>query len=137
MMSPEDLLRRAVELSVEKMQEGHGGPFGAVIARGGDFFEPVEPPPDGDIAFAEAKALAAGRMTLGGNVEARVIEYGSVGEVEEATRRAFEGGKARMVLKLTEGPLRKLGSSALANYHRLIDVWEELSDLSGRGCNRG
>ena len=35
------------------------------IQRGGDFFEPVEPPPDGDITFAEAKALANGRITLG------------------------------------------------------------------------
>ena len=100
-----------------------------VIERGGDFFEPVEPPPDGDITFAEAKALAAGRMTLGGNIEARVIEYASVDEVEEATRRAFEGGRERMVLKLTEGPLRKLSPSALANYHRLIGIWEELPGL--------
>ena len=100
-----------------------------VIERGGDFFEPVEPPPDGDITFAEAKSLAAGRMTLGGNIEARVIEYASVEEVEGAVRRAFEGGKERMVLKLTEGPLGKVSCSALANYHRLIDVWEELSEF--------
>jgi len=35
-MTPEDLMRRAVALSMEKMQAGIGGPFGAVIAREGE-----------------------------------------------------------------------------------------------------
>ena len=100
-----------------------------VIQRGGDFFEPVEPPPDGDIPFAEAKALAAGNITLGGNIEARMLEYESVDAVEEATRGAFEGGKERMILKTTAGPIGKITPTMLANYHRLIDVWEELSCL--------
>ncbi|MGQ9629690.1 MAG: uroporphyrinogen decarboxylase family protein [bacterium] len=100
-----------------------------VIERGGDFFEPVEPPPDGDITFAEAKAIAAGRITLGGNVEARVIENEGADAVEEATRRAFEGGKERMVLQTTAGPISKITPPILANYHRMIDVWEELSYL--------
>ena len=33
---PEDLLRRAVLLSAEKMRAGHGGPFGALIVREGE-----------------------------------------------------------------------------------------------------
>jgi len=101
----------------------------AVIRRGADFFEPVEPPPDGDITFAEAKALAAGRITLGGNVEARVLENESVDAVEAATRAAFEGGKERMVLKPSASPIGKIGPSMLANYHRMFDVWEECSPL--------
>lgn len=28
-------LRRAIQLSIEKMQAGHGGPFGAVVVKGG------------------------------------------------------------------------------------------------------
>jgi len=100
-----------------------------VIQRGADFFEPVEPPPDGDITFAEAKALAAGRIALGGNIESRILENESEGVVEEATRRAFEGGKRRMVLKTTAGPIGRITPSMLANYHRMIDVWEELSHL--------
>ncbi|KPK84602.1 MAG: hypothetical protein AMJ81_05185 [Phycisphaerae bacterium SM23_33] len=100
-----------------------------VIRRGGDYFEPVEPPPDGDISFAEAKALAAGRITLGGNVEARILENESAKAVERATRAAFEGGKHRMVLSNSAGPISPLTPRALANYHRLIDVWEELSPL--------
>lgn len=108
--------------------------IGLVVERGADYFEPVEPPPDGDITFAEAKKLVAGRMTLGGNIEARILEYGDEDTVEKAVRAAFEGGKHRMVLQTTEGVLSPLMSErALANYHRLIDVWEELSDGAVEG----
>jgi tRNA(Arg) A34 adenosine deaminase TadA len=34
-VSPEELMRRAIELSREKMEAGNGGPFGAVVARDG------------------------------------------------------------------------------------------------------
>ncbi|MCL5270079.1 MAG: hypothetical protein M1457_05925 [bacterium] len=97
------------------------------IERGGDFFEPVEPPPDGDITLAEAKTLARGRITLGGNIEARLLENEDEGAVEAAARRAFEGGRFRMVLQTTAGPLAAVTPRMLRNYHRLVDVWEELS----------
>ena len=106
-----------------------GSTLELVIARGADYFEPVEPPPDGDITFAEAKAAAAGRMTLGGNVEARILENDSVEAVERATREAVEGGKERMVLSSTAGPISDLTPRAAANYNRMIDLWEELSPL--------
>ena len=100
-----------------------------VVERGADFFEPVEPPPDGDIEFAEAKELLAGRMTLGGNLEVRILENEPVDTVEEATRKCFEGPKERMVLKATESPLKVMTPATVENYHRVIDVWEELSPL--------
>ena len=100
-----------------------------VIERGADFLEPCEPPPDGDITFAEAKAIAAGRITLGGNVEARVLECEDVDAVERACRAAFEGGKERMVFQTTAGPYCEMTPRMVANYHRLIDVWEELSAI--------
>ena len=100
-----------------------------VIERGADFFEPVEPPPDGDISFAEAKALAKDRITLGGNVEARVLEHGTAEAVEHATRQAFQGGKHRTVLQPSADPVCALTPRMAENYHRLIDVWEELSTI--------
>jgi len=100
-----------------------------VIERGADFFEPVEPPPDGDITFAEAKEFAAGRITLGGNIEARILANESADAVEEATKKAFEGGKHGMVLKTSAGPISEITPSMLKNYCHMIDVWEELSYL--------
>ena len=101
-----------------------------IIVRGGDFTEPVEPPPDGDITFADAKQLAAGRITLGGNVEARLMENEDATAVEAAARAAFEGGSERMVFQTTAFPIQPVQGQLLANYHRLIDVWHELSPLS-------
>jgi tRNA(Arg) A34 adenosine deaminase TadA len=34
-VSPEELMRRAIDLSREKMEAGNGGPFGAIVAREG------------------------------------------------------------------------------------------------------
>lgn len=36
MGEPQDLMRRAIALSAEKMRAGFGGPFGAVVARNGE-----------------------------------------------------------------------------------------------------
>ena len=98
-----------------------------VIERGADYLEPIEPPPDGDLTMAEAKESAAGRLTLGGNLESRVMCYGSLGEAESATRAAFAGGKERFILRPTEGPSPTLSEREHANWMRVIDVWEELA----------
>jgi len=98
------------------------------IARGGDFTEPVEPPPDGDIPMAEAKKLAAGRITLGGNIEARVLANETEDALEAAVRAAFEGGNERLLLRPTER-FSRLDEREFRNYRRLIEVWDELSPI--------
>ena len=100
-----------------------------IIDRGADFTEPVEPPPDGDITFAEAKKLAAGRITLGGNIEASLLKNGSAEEVERATLQAFEVDRTRMVLMPTANPIDRFTSNMARNYHKLIDIWEANSKL--------
>ncbi len=101
-----------------------------MIARGGDYTEPVEPPPDGDITMAEAKKIAAGRITLGGNIECRVLCIESENAVETSVHAAFEGGKVRFILRPTEGPSPTLSEQEFRNYMRMIDVWKELSFYS-------
>ena len=99
------------------------------IARGADYTEPVEPPPDGDITLADAKALAAGRITLGGNIETRVMANETEEVVEHAVRAAFDGGKERFILVTTAGCSPTLSDREFRNYMRLVDVWEELSPI--------
>jgi len=101
-----------------------------MIERGGDYTEPVEPPPDGDITMAEAKEVAAGRITLGGNIECRVLCIESENAVEAAVRAAFEGGKERFILRPTEASSPVLSEQEFRNYMRMIDVWEELSPIA-------
>ncbi len=97
------------------------------IERHADYTEPVEPPPDGDITMAEAKKTAAERITLGGNVEARILHQGTEDEVSEAVHNAFEGGKERFILRTTEAPTPRMTRQEYRNYMRLIDDWEKLS----------
>jgi hypothetical protein len=49
--------------------------------------------------------------------------------VEEAVRAAFEGGKERMVLEPTAGPVGPITPKIVENYNRMIDVWEEFSAI--------
>ena len=97
------------------------------IERGADYTEPVEPPPDGDITLAEAKQISDGRITLGGNVECRILTNEPEGTVEQAVYEAFEGGKERFVLRPTEAPSPQLDEKEYRNWQRMIDVWEDLS----------
>ena len=99
------------------------------IERGADYTEPMEPPPDGDITMEEGKAVAGGRITLGGNIEARVLHHGRLEEVEKACLAAFAGGKQRFVFRPTEGPSPVMSPVEFRNYQRMIDMWEELSPL--------
>jgi hypothetical protein len=99
------------------------------IERGADYTEPVEPPPDGDITMTEAKALADGRITLGGNVEVRVLCYEDEGAVEPAVRAAFDGGTERFILAPTEGPSPTISDREHRNWMKMIDVWEELAPI--------
>ncbi|MGC9348878.1 MAG: uroporphyrinogen decarboxylase family protein [Anaerolineae bacterium] len=95
------------------------------IERGADYTEPVEPPPDGDITMVEAKALADGRITLGGNVECRVLCNGTPDEVRTAVHAAFAGGKTRFVLRPTEAPSPTMTEQEARNWMTMVKVWEE------------
>jgi uroporphyrinogen-III decarboxylase len=79
--------------------------------------------------MAEAKAMADGRITLGGNIECRVLSFESEATVEAAVRAAFEGGKDRFILRPSEGPDPRMSEREFRNYMRMVDVWEELSPM--------
>lgn len=100
----------------------------AAIDRGADYFEPVEPPPNGDISFAEAKEIIDGKIILGGNIELDILENSNKESVEKAVLDAFKGRKTHMVLATSAGSTIPLfNKHVLANYHKMIDLWEELS----------
>ena len=72
-MTPEDLMRRAVALSMEKMQAGTGGPFGAVIARDGEIIaegwnqvtSTADPTAHAEVVAIRRACQALGRFDLG------------------------------------------------------------------------
>lgn len=93
------------------------------ISRGADYTEPVEPPPDGDITMAEAKALAAGRITLGGNIECRLLCNGAPADIDAALEAAYAGGTHRFVLRPTEGPSPIMSEREARNWQQMVAGW--------------
>ncbi len=102
-----------------------------VVQRGTDYFEPVEPPPYGDVEFAEAIEKVNGAVALGGNIELALLENGSEVEIGRAVQTAFHGNRRGMVLATSAASNLPVFTDKVArNYHCLIDQWEELSSLS-------
>ena len=95
----------------------------SLIAMGVDSTDPVEPPPQGDIEFADAKRQAAGRLVLLGNMEFVDMETLTPDEIEAKVKRTLtEGGKERMVLYPSATPHERHTEKLLANAERYIEA---------------
>jgi uroporphyrinogen-III decarboxylase len=93
-----------------------GGILDAMMEMGVQMTDPVEPPPDGDIDFAEAKRRCRRRMVLMGNIELRHLEYCTRSEIDEMVRQAIcEGGKSGMMLYPTARPLTWMSDNVSDN----------------------
>ena len=57
-----------------------------------DATDPLEPPPDGDIELNEARQVLGSEVTLVGNIEERLFEVGSKGDIERAVKKAVKAG---------------------------------------------
>lgn len=90
---------------------------------GVDSTDPVEPPPQGDITFADARRKVGGRMVLYGNIEFLDMERCTPGQIEELIRRAIaDGGKKRLVLYPSATPHERHTPQFLANARRYIEA---------------
>jgi hypothetical protein len=93
------------------------------LAMGVDSIDPVEPPPQGDITFAEARRRVGDRMTLYGNIEFLDMETKTPDEIEALVRRAIdEGGPERTVLTPSATPHERLSEVFVANARRYIEA---------------
>lgn len=72
-----------------------------------DALDPLEPPPDGDIALDAVKRQIGRQITLIGNVELRFIEHWTTREIEGYVQKVMEQAKAngRFVLCPTAMPI--------------------------------
>ena len=73
---------------------------------GADMTDPVEPTPDGDVDFADARHRCRRRLVLMGNIEFRHIEFCERAQIDEMVRRAIcDGGKTGVMLYPSARPL--------------------------------
>jgi uroporphyrinogen-III decarboxylase len=99
-----------------------------ILSCGADALDPCEAPPDGNITLRELKRRTAGRLCLFGNLQAKLLEWGTPGEVREAVKRcmddAMEGGG--YVVMPTSAPINTpLTARAEENYLAFIEAAHE------------
>ncbi len=102
-----------------------------IAATGCTGLDPIEPPPQGDMALADVRARYGEQMVLYGNLEANDIEMLSPHDFAEKVRRALDEGTRGtgrgFVLMPSASPYgRHLTPRALRNYETMVEVVEAM-----------
>ena len=86
--------------------------------------DPVEPPPDGDIALSDFKRLYGDRFCIFGNLELKELEHADRNRIDRLVRDAMEAAKAGggFVLMPTSAPINTpLSPKTEENYLQMIE----------------
>ncbi len=123
-----EIMRRIKERDPEAKIHVHchgrvGTLLESFIEMGVNSTDPVEPPHQGDIEFADAKKLAGGKLVLFGNIEFLEMETLTPDEIEARVKSALEeGGKEHMVLCPSSAPHERPTDKFTANAVRYIEA---------------
>ena len=96
-----------------------------IAKTGADAIDPVEPPPDGDIELSQVKKRLGEKMCLFGNIEVKLLEYGSSDEIRNFVINAMAQAKpgGGFVIMPTASPIGiPLSSKTLDNYATFIET---------------
>ncbi len=96
-----------------------------ILATGADGIDPCEGPPDGDITLAEVKQRIGERMCIFGNIQLKVLEHGTLDDVEEGVKACMASAKAGggYVIMPTAAPINSpLSEKTAENYLRYIET---------------
>ncbi|MCL2878716.1 MAG: uroporphyrinogen decarboxylase family protein [Treponema sp.] len=99
--------------------------LGSIIKMGYDATDPVEPPPQGDITFNEARKKAGDKLTLVGNIEIVEIENGTPEQIKKHIRDILAAGKDRLIIDDAAGLRQKITERMYLNYKAWIDAYRE------------
>lgn len=92
-----------------------------MIEMGVDSTDPVEPPPAGDVTFAEARHIAGDDLTLIGNLEWDELEFAEPEHIRQRVGEILSHGQRRLVLGASAGPISAVSEKLVANYKAWID----------------
>lgn len=96
-----------------------------IVDIGAKGVDPLEPPPDGDIALAEVKAQYGDRLVLFGNTELRVLETYAPEEVDAVVKGQMDAAKpgGGYIMLPTAAPINEpLSPHTERNYFAWIDA---------------
>jgi len=100
--------------------------IGDMVDVGIDVLHPFEPPPQGDITAAEAKAAARGRMSLEGNIQIDRMYGCGPDEIREETlaliRDAFDDRRGLTVCPTASPYMRDKGEACFPAFQAMIDT---------------
>ena len=96
-----------------------------ILSCGADALDPCEGPPDGDTALSELKERTKGQICLFGNLQLKLLEYGSPEEIRNTVRQCMDDAKegGGFVIMPTAAPINTpLSRKTEENYHIFIDT---------------
>ena len=100
--------------------------FQGFVDMGVDVLHPFEPPPLGDIAAAEAKALARGKMCLEGNIQIHHMYEFTPEALRQETgaliRDVFDDRRGLIVCPTASPYIRGQGETSFPQYKAMIDT---------------
>ena len=98
-----------------------------MIDIGYDGTDPVEPPPAGDVTYAQAREIAGDRITVEGNLEWDEMCFSEPGAIRERVVEILSHGARRLILSTSAGPVSAIDERLAANYRALVDTVLEYS----------
>ena len=93
-----------------------------IIDMGFDATDPVEPPPAGDVTYAEARAIAGGRITLVGNLEWDELCFAEPWHIRQRVKEILEPGGDRLILAASAGPISAITPRLADNYRAWVET---------------
>ncbi len=93
-----------------------------MMAMGADATDPVEPPPAGDVTYAQARQIVGDRLTLIGNLEQDWLEAVCPADVRRHVREILALGNRRLIMACASGPMGRVTRRTVDNYKAWIDA---------------
>jgi hypothetical protein len=90
--------------------------------------DPVEPPPAGNVTYAEARTIAGDRLPLIGNLEFDELEHGEPDYIRARVREILSLGSRRLILGASTGPISAVTPRLAANYRAWVDEAVRIGD---------
>lgn len=93
-----------------------------MVQVGADGTDPVEPPPQGDVTYAEARRIVGDDLTLIGNLQFSDLCNAEPEVIRGQVREVLSFGTRRLILGASAGPITHVSRRLVDNYKAWIDT---------------